>query len=510
MASAAVRTLSKGPVGVLPPASPFAELLRRSRFASYDPEIKQTYSAPPAYAQRGNWGLKRPISQRNKDAHITLRSYEDHAQYIEWNNAGAEVRFVKQFEELNIAPTNTTESIQKPFFDNLGPIQNSIWMTDSEFDVAEDGEYKYSTAEMEQGEVQVEQTAFDDLDFSTLGKSGKGSYGATMPETVKAPLVKGVSKPWNYRQPNIEAMNEAEFDQYLKKLRDLRPQFLKEIRAVHAERLRKGELKSTLLDGEVSDLQLASINCFNEDHRAFLNKFFEHEYEARDVEPSAQDPVTEQALPKDFVRPTIKPQPHRFGGLIYSHPSLLDTLYTTEGRPAFALNYAKANSDSNHPTDRSEDTKTRSRNEFLQVSYGGVAAKVDGKAPLPHPTPSSTPNLDQRRMHSPTAFSMNSGPRLCRFLMLLVWSARTREVYTGRRSRRLSWRTSPPAAKGWDNAHRPGTFAYSSAFSGHMPHVSMTMKKNMTRGTAFRNKRGSNSALDKIKGMVGTPPSTPP
>ncbi|KAH6895025.1 hypothetical protein BKA70DRAFT_1319294 [Coprinopsis sp. MPI-PUGE-AT-0042] len=469
MASAAVRTLSKGPVGVLPPASPFAELLRRSRFASYDPEIKQTYSAPPAYAQRGNWGLKRPISQRNKDAHITLRSYEDHAQYIEWNNAGAEVRFVKQFEELNIAPTNTTESIQKPFFDNLGPIQNSIWMTDSEFDVAEDGEYKYSTAEIEQGEVQVQQTAFDDLDFSTLGKNGQ--------RTVKAPLVKGVSKPWNYRQPNIEAMNEAEFDQYLKKLRDLRPQFLKEIRAVHAERLRKGELKSTLLDGEVSDLQLASINCFNEDHRAFLNKFFEHEYEARDVEPSAQDPVTEQALPKDFVRPTIKPQPHRFGGLIYSHPSLLDTLYTTEGRPAFALNYAKANSDSNHPTDRSEDTKTRSRNEFLQVSYGGVAAKVDGKE-----NALSNSLLNELR---PKTVSILDAPRVVGKNPRGLHGTSIKEIVVENQS---------PAAKGWDNAHRPGTFAYSSAFSGHMPHVSMTMKKNMTRGTAFRNKRGSNSA----------------
>jgi Mitochondrial ribosomal protein subunit len=506
MASAAIRTLSKGPaVGVLPPASPFAELLRRSRFASYDPEIKQTYSAPPAYAQRGNWGLKRPISQRNKDAHITLKSYEDHAQYIEWNNAGAEVRFVKQFEELNIAPTNTTDSIQKPFFDNLGPIQNSIWMTDSEFDVAEDGEYKYSAAAEEAGEVLEHQTAFDDLDFSTLGKAGKGAYGATMTQKPKAPLVKGVSKPWNYRQPNIEAMNEVEFNQYLKKLRQLRPQFLEEIRAVHTERMQRDELKSTLLDGDVSDLQLASINCLNDDHRAFLNKFFECEYEARDVEPSAEDPVTQEALPKDFVKPTIKPQPHRFGGLIYSHPSILDTLFTTEARPAHFLSYARNKSDNYHPHEKAEDGHTHSKNQFPQVSYAGMAAKVEGKV----------------SNYARPLFSVNSGPKedklhdsLLRDLLPKTISILEAPRVVGKNPtglhgtsiKEIVVENQPAAAKGWDNAHQPGTFAYNGAFSGHMAPMSLGHAKKMASRGAFRNRQSSASSMDKLKGLVETLP----
>ena len=51
-------------------ASPgtFPELLRRSRFASFDPTIRQSYGTPPSRLHRGNWGLKRPIAQSKRSA----------------------------------------------------------------------------------------------------------------------------------------------------------------------------------------------------------------------------------------------------------------------------------------------------------------------------------------------------------------------------------------------------------------------------------------------------------
>ena len=39
----------------------FSRLLRQSRIASFDPSIPQVYTSPPAYASRGDWGLKRPL-----------------------------------------------------------------------------------------------------------------------------------------------------------------------------------------------------------------------------------------------------------------------------------------------------------------------------------------------------------------------------------------------------------------------------------------------------------------
>ncbi|KAL4401114.1 hypothetical protein ACI68E_002443 [Malassezia pachydermatis] len=38
-----------------------ARLLRRTRFNTYDPKIKQVYQTPVAHAVRGDWGLKRPL-----------------------------------------------------------------------------------------------------------------------------------------------------------------------------------------------------------------------------------------------------------------------------------------------------------------------------------------------------------------------------------------------------------------------------------------------------------------
>ncbi|KAN0061733.1 hypothetical protein ACQY0O_005725 [Thecaphora frezii] len=48
--------------------SQFSRLLRQSRIASFDPAIPQVYSTPPAYAARGDWGLKRPLPSSSNSA----------------------------------------------------------------------------------------------------------------------------------------------------------------------------------------------------------------------------------------------------------------------------------------------------------------------------------------------------------------------------------------------------------------------------------------------------------
>ena len=112
---------------VLQPASPFGELLRRSNFAAYDPAIRQTYAAPPSYVHRGNWGLKRPIANRVRHSAIVLRQFEEHAHYIEWDKAPAQVDFVRRVEALNIAPQLEPNT---PWMLSLGPAADAI---DSDF-----------------------------------------------------------------------------------------------------------------------------------------------------------------------------------------------------------------------------------------------------------------------------------------------------------------------------------------------------------------------------------------
>ncbi|KAF5338695.1 hypothetical protein D9611_013382 [Ephemerocybe angulata] len=353
MAQAVARAAAKRPAGVLPPPSPFAELLRRSRFASYDPQVKQTYGTPPAYAHRGNWGLKRPIAQRRRNAYITLKSYEDHAMYIEWNNAENQVRFMRRFEELNVTPTVPDgTSLAK----NLGAARSAIWLTDSEFDTAKDNEYDY-----------LAQESTDYTPEPELGGHGPGQYADASRLRTKAPLVPTREGPWNYRQPNVEAMNAQEFEAYVNKLRKLRPQFFERIRQELARSAQAGQLKGTTLNPDMSDLQLSMVNNVTSDHRAFLNSFFESEYSARKDDLAAPDPETGGALPKDFVRPKIKPQPHRFGGLTYAHPTQLETYYTTTAKPAFLL---------------SEDLdKGKFANQVVHkpvsVSFGGVVAELE-------------------------------------------------------------------------------------------------------------------------------------
>ncbi|EAU88692.1 hypothetical protein CC1G_01065 [Coprinopsis cinerea okayama7 len=433
MAAVATRQLSKTPVGVLPPASPFAELLRRSRFASYDPEIKQTYSAPPAYAHRGNWGLKRPISQRRKDAYITLKSYEDHAQYIEWNNAEGSVRFVKRFEQLNMKP-----EVGATWEKNLGPIQDSLWLTDSEFDQASDSEYRYHTEEKP-----VEEAEEKDVLLEDLGKKGKGGYGADATYPTRAPLVEQKTKPWNYRQPNLEAMTNAEFERYLEKLRELRPAFLAELRTQLREKEKRGETTGTLLRPDMSDLQLAAANIMSSDHRAFLNNFWEEEYARRDTEPAAADPANGEALPRDFVQHKIKPQPHRFGGLIYSHPSLLDTFYSTAPKPAFVLQVQNSGKFTGQGTQ--------------QVSFAGVVADLQGPGERPLFARGTGPRqdaLDRSVVNVRlSSFILDKAPSVV---------GKHQEGLDGVHVKAAVVPDRPLAQRSWPNTSKPGTYGYSA------------------------------------------------
>ncbi|EIM89761.1 uncharacterized protein STEHIDRAFT_137435 [Stereum hirsutum FP-91666 SS1] len=80
--------------------SPFASLLRRSRFTSHDPLISQIYTTHGGHASRGDWGLKRPLALRKDGKYITLQSTDSRHQVTEWQGARQPWHWIRRWEEL--------------------------------------------------------------------------------------------------------------------------------------------------------------------------------------------------------------------------------------------------------------------------------------------------------------------------------------------------------------------------------------------------------------------------
>jgi hypothetical protein len=88
-----------------PSPSPFSCLLRRSKFASYDPSIGQVYTTYDGNAYRGNWGFKRPLALRKRDKFISVEAVDSPEQQTEWSPRESEARFIKRWEEVAPEPT---------------------------------------------------------------------------------------------------------------------------------------------------------------------------------------------------------------------------------------------------------------------------------------------------------------------------------------------------------------------------------------------------------------------
>ncbi|KAF9469403.1 hypothetical protein BDZ94DRAFT_1127526, partial [Collybia nuda] len=267
-------------VANLPPASPFAELLRRSRFASFDPAIRQTYSTPPAYAHKGDWGLKRPIALRRKNAFISLTSFESPAHFIEWNHAENQVRFIRRIEEMGVMPRTANHT---PWYKAVGQGRTQ-WFMDSEFCPGEGHELSETRA------------APPTIELKNLGKKGAGNYGAKRGPPRQAKQ-KNSTAPAHVSL-NIDAMSPREFTRYLRTLRELRPAFQAHIKA------RAMEENNNILANK--SLYALAQNTEVGYHRRFLQEHMSKEFANRESLKFEQ-------------------HPHPNAALLYHHPSPLDT-----------------------------------------------------------------------------------------------------------------------------------------------------------------------------------------
>ncbi|KAI0056645.1 hypothetical protein BV25DRAFT_1548545 [Artomyces pyxidatus] len=120
------------PVSRHVPPSSFASMLRRSAFASYDPQIAQVYTTSRANAHRGNWGLKRALAPRRTGQHITVQAVDSREQQTEWRPGTQESRFIQRWPELGVDPI-----VRGRWRDQLPPGWQHQWLTDSEFAAGE-------------------------------------------------------------------------------------------------------------------------------------------------------------------------------------------------------------------------------------------------------------------------------------------------------------------------------------------------------------------------------------
>ena len=329
------------------PSSQFSGALKRSRFGSFDPAIRQAYGAPAAHAHRGNYGLKKPINLKRRNAYISLAApFESRAEYIEWNSAESQVRFIKRFEEMQITPKISTSS---PWNKVLGSKNRMNWLMDSEFCYREEGpeaeEYRRSVDLAEEPAVEENLDAeaapvSDASSPATVDLNTLGMHGARLVRTGPTQVA-----------PNIYAMSNRAFEKYLVKLRELRPAFREHIAEIANKR--NGQAPSRLAGKSL--YELAQSSTANH-HRVFLGQHTVNSFR----DPSSR---------------TIEPQPHRNGGLQYSHLSKLHTHLYAKYNPGIVLHAfdARINAHKHSPNHKKNPSS-------YSVSYGGIVGKLSGSA----------------------------------------------------------------------------------------------------------------------------------
>ncbi|KAJ3973333.1 hypothetical protein EV361DRAFT_843690 [Lentinula raphanica] len=336
-------------VTVPQPSSPFASLLRRSRFATFDPKIRQTYSTPPSHASRGSWGLKRPLALRRRNSFITLPApFEDRAQFIEWNKAEDEVRFIRRFEEMQVRPVARTKT---PWAKTLGSKNSNNWIIDSEFcrryegpEAEESNLLAIEAQKAKQARAEMQQRAVSN-DLAEFGKAGPGNYGhrrALIKQTVRL-------------SPNIEAMMPDQFERYVRRLRQLRPKFKEFLQQVALEDTRI----SRETQEDISKKEKAAAREGKQKIAAVQRHYNFESIQKTLISPTeslfeiAQAPSTEYhrrfieshtaSQFADITNPTgvmIEQRPHQVGGLLYSHPTPLHTQLFGSPQPGILLQNA--------------------------------------------------------------------------------------------------------------------------------------------------------------------------
>ena len=256
-----------------PSPSPFATLLRRSKFASFDPTIGQVYTTHDGNAHRGNWGFKRPLALRKRNKFISVQAVDSPEQQTEWTSRESEARFIQRWGEVATEP-NIRDAWEKHFM-NSRPLHPA--------EIAK--EDKNGSIVHPAVQRQAEES------------SGKRNYVAS--------------------GPLISAMGAKQFARYLDKLRKQRPEFL-EFLSEEAGRTRKFKATSQHLVAP-SAYEESALGSAEMVRRKFLQRQSHTLYEAPDSRVIEQRPHRNGGLSYPLTSQlthffTTREEPGRFVG----------------------------------------------------------------------------------------------------------------------------------------------------------------------------------------------------
>lgn len=248
-------------------SSSFATLLKQSKFATYSPAIAQVYTTHGGHAHRGDWGVKRPLSVRQRGKTLLIQSIDSPEQQTEFRSAAPEEKFVKRWEEtgVDIGPTSTLHT--RAWSSHFANRPKNDAMIDSEF-------ANYNSTR------------------HTNPIAGPAGENHALAVQVA---------PSTQARPEYLKMNKKEFERYLERLRRLRPLFRKYLEKQWAQQ------------------------DSSEQETPYLYKIRkEHETMAADRIDSFLDEMSMQ-LHGDAESQTLEPYPHRNGGLFYPTTNWLQT-----------------------------------------------------------------------------------------------------------------------------------------------------------------------------------------
>ena len=249
----------------LPAPGSFAAILKQSKFATYHPSIGQVYTVFGGHAQRGDWGLKRPLPERKRHRRLKISAIDTREQQSWFDSGESNARTVARWDEIG-----------------------------TRVNVA----YNYGRWR-EQGFTKLSARAIPNID-SEFG-------GFSAPKNGHLDPVLGLRYDFNSKVfPNIHKMSEPGFDKYLKKIQGRRSEFRAHVQGIE-DHHQKG----------VRGSPVSLYNYRNKSHETFGrtgNDF---------LELLAEDEIT-----KEGSR-ILQAVPHPNGGLSYTSPSYLQTRLTT-------------------------------------------------------------------------------------------------------------------------------------------------------------------------------------
>ncbi|KAG8954192.1 hypothetical protein FRC04_000413 [Tulasnella sp. 424] len=198
--------------------SQFAQLLKRSKFASFDPAISQIYTTYGGYAHRGDFGLKRPFppSARNKNPYVVVKAVDDSLGQTLWSTAQNQGRWIKRFDESGAG----AEPAYKSAWGGRGRVMDE-WHLDSSFDQHwSPKKLKEETPAMMPNFKRMSRPEFDK--YLTQLRRRRGAFRQFLQNQRQAAYNEEIEAAWDYyeqQSPDIKPPSPPEPVNLLKESR---------------------------------------------------------------------------------------------------------------------------------------------------------------------------------------------------------------------------------------------------------------------------------------------------